>query len=52
MDVTRVEAAYKLSQNRNDEDHANIIRELEARGDENSSAIARSMRAGRGGKDA
>ena len=28
MDVRRIEAAYKLSQNRNDEDYENVIREL------------------------
>ena len=44
VDVTRVDAGYKLSQNRNDEDHENIIRELKGRGDENSAAVARSMR--------
>ena len=44
VDVTRVDAGYKLSQNRNDGDHGNIIRELEGRGDENSSAVAKSMR--------
>lgn len=44
VDVTRVDAGYKLSQNRNDGDHENIIRELEERGDENSAAVARSMR--------
>ena len=42
--VTRVEANFKLSQNRDDEDHANIIRQLEARGDEQSVAIANEMR--------
>jgi len=45
VDVTRVDAGYKLSQNRNDGDHENITRELEMRGDENSSAVAKSMRA-------
>jgi len=45
VDVTRVDAGYKLSQNRNDGDHENIIRELEGRGDENSAAVAKSMRA-------
>lgn len=45
VDVTRVYAGYKLSQNRNDGDHENITRELERRGDENSAAVARSMRA-------
>ena len=44
VDVTRVDAGYKLSQNRNDGDHENIIRELEERGDENSAAVAESMR--------
>ncbi len=44
MDVTRVDAGYKLSQNRNDEDHENIIRELERRGDDNSTGVAKSMK--------
>ena len=44
VDVTRVDAGYKLSQNRNDGDHENIIRELKGRGDENSAAVAKSMR--------
>ena len=44
VDVTRIDAGYKLSQNRNDGDHENIIRELEGRGDENSAAVAESMR--------
>ncbi len=44
VDVTRVDAGYKLSQNRNDGDHENIIRKLEGRGDENSAAVAKSMR--------
>ncbi len=44
MDVARIEAAYKLSQNRNDEDYQNVIRELEKRRDEYSKEIARSMR--------
>ncbi len=43
IDVTRIEAGYKLSQNRNDEDHENIVRELEKRGDENSKEIAEAM---------
>lgn len=50
IDVTRVEAAFKLSQNRNDEDHASIIRQLEQRGDENSLKIARAMRKNRPGE--
>ncbi len=44
LEVTRLEAAYKLSQNRDDEDHANIVRELEQREDEYSGEIARAMR--------
>jgi len=45
--VTRIEASFKLSQNRNPEDHARIVRELEQRGDENSVAIAQAMRSSR-----
>jgi transcriptional regulator len=45
--VTRVEANFKLSQNRNDEDHANVIHQLEARGDEQSVAIAAEMKKNR-----
>ncbi len=44
IEVTRIEAGYKLSQNRNDEDHENIVRELDKRGDESSAKIARAMR--------
>jgi transcriptional regulator len=45
--VTRLEASSKLSQNRNDEDHASIVRELEKRGDEQSTAIASEMKKSR-----
>jgi transcriptional regulator len=48
VDVTRLEAAYKLSQNRNDEDHANIILELDKRQDQDSQEIAEAMRRKRG----
>lgn len=44
VDVTQVEAGYKLSQNRNAEDYENIGRELDKRGDENSKAVAQAMR--------
>ncbi len=44
IDVTRIEAGYKLSQNRNDEDHENIVRELDERGDPYSAEVARAMR--------
>jgi transcriptional regulator len=45
--VTRVETSFKLSQNRNDEDHSNVIKQLEARGDEGSTAIAHEMKKNR-----
>ena len=45
--VTRVEANFKLSQNRSDEDHANVIQQLEVRGDEHSLAIANEMKKNR-----
>ena len=44
VDVTRIDAGYKLSQNRNDADHENIVRELEGRGDVNSVEVAKEMR--------
>ena len=44
IQVTRVEVAFKLSQNRNERDHSNVIAELEKRGDDASVAIARAMR--------
>lgn len=44
IDVTRIDAGYKLSQNRNDEDHENIIRELEKRKDAESAQVASAMR--------
>jgi len=47
VDVTRVEAGYKLSQNRNDEDYRNIIAQLERRGDEASHQVAAAMRKNR-----
>ncbi len=42
--VTRLEASYKLSQNRNDEDYRNIIIELEKRTDASSHAVADAMK--------
>jgi transcriptional regulator len=44
VDVTRLEAGYKLSQNRNDTDHANIVTHLDARADADSHAVAAAMR--------
>lgn len=47
VEVTRIEAGYKLSQNRSADDHANIIQELEQREDDFSREIAAAMRADR-----
>jgi transcriptional regulator len=44
IEVTRIEANYKLSQNRNDEDYQNIIAKLEEREDEMSRGVADAMR--------
>jgi transcriptional regulator len=44
IDVTRIDAGYKLSQNRNDEDHENIVQELNKRGDMDSVKVASAMR--------
>ncbi|MCE9645289.1 MAG: FMN-binding negative transcriptional regulator [Chloroflexi bacterium] len=44
VQVTEIEAGYKLSQNRDDQDHAAIIRELEKRGDDGSAGVAKAMR--------
>jgi transcriptional regulator len=43
MQVTRLEASFKLSQNRNEQDYDNIITELNRRTDDNSLAVARAM---------
>jgi transcriptional regulator len=42
--VTRLEASYKLSQNRNDEDYWNIVSHLEERPDELSQGVAQAMK--------
>lgn len=44
LDVTRLDAASKLSQNRDDESYASIISHLEARGDDASAEIAQEMK--------
>jgi len=44
MSVTRLDASYKLSQNRDDESYASIIHELDGRGDDASSEIAKAMK--------
>lgn len=43
IEVTRIEANYKLSQNRNDEDYHNIIAKLHEREDEMSHQVAEAM---------
>ena len=47
IEVTRIEANYKLSQNRNDEDYRNIVAQLDAREDEMSHGVAEAMKAQR-----
>jgi transcriptional regulator len=42
--IDRMEASYKLSQNRDEKNHATIISELEKRTDGNSTAIANEMK--------
>lgn len=44
IEVTRIEANYKLSQNRNDEDYHNIVSRLEERDDEMSRGVAEAMK--------
>jgi len=44
LEVTRLEANYKLSQNRNDEDYHQIISRLEEREDEMSHGVAEAMK--------
>ena len=42
--ITKLEAAYKLSQNRDDENHQRIVSELGKRGDNDSIKIAEEMK--------
>jgi transcriptional regulator len=44
IEVTQIQANYKLSQNRDDEDYWNIVSHLEAREDEQSHGVAQAMR--------
>ena len=44
LDVTRLDAASKLSQNRDDESYSSIISHLKARGDDASAEIAKEMK--------
>ena len=47
IEVTKIEANYKLSQNRKDEDYANIITQLEKRSDDLSHGVAEAMKENR-----
>ena len=42
--ITKIEAAYKLSQNRDQLNYRNVVRELDKRGDENSFRVAEEMK--------
>jgi len=44
IEVEEIHPAYKLSQNRDEKNHASIVSELEKRGDHNSVAIASEMK--------
>jgi len=44
VEATRLEANYKLSQNRDDEDYRNIVGHLEDRNDEMSHSVAEAMK--------
>jgi transcriptional regulator len=44
IEATRIEANYKLSQNRNDEDYHTIVARLDERNDEMSHGVAEAMR--------
>ena len=47
IEVTRMEANYKLSQNRDDENYRSIVAHLEERTDDLSQGVARAMRKNR-----
>jgi transcriptional regulator len=44
LEIQEIQAAYKLSQNRDEHNHANIIAELDETGDENARKLAEAMR--------
>ena len=43
IEIENIQASYKLSQNRDDKNHQNIVKELEKKGDENSMELASEM---------
>jgi transcriptional regulator len=44
IEITDIQAAYKLSQNRDETDHKNIIKELQQLDDCQSKAVAEEMK--------
>jgi transcriptional regulator len=44
IEIEEIHSAYKLSQNRDEKNHSNIVSELEKRGDNHSVAIAEEMK--------
>lgn len=44
IEISKMEATYKLSQNRDAKNHETIVKELEKRGDQGSTAIAAEMK--------
>jgi predicted FMN-binding regulatory protein PaiB len=48
--ISRTTAYYKLSQNRHETDHANVVRQLEAEGDARSCEVAEFMKRAGGQK--
>ncbi|NGP87082.1 FMN-binding negative transcriptional regulator [Fodinibius halophilus] len=44
ISIDKVEASYKLSQNKSEEDHANVIEKLMGRGDTQSRGVAEAMK--------
>ena len=47
VEATRIEANYKLSQNRDDESYWNVVSHLDERGDEMSHEVAKAMKKNR-----
>lgn len=44
IDITSVQATYKLSQNRDQKNHNNIVKKLEEQSDENAQSVAAAMK--------
>ncbi len=50
IEITDIQAKYKLSQNRDDKNHSAIVEELEKRGDAQSAGVAEKMKNSRAAK--